>query len=67
MPRALFALCQMHLHANKLHTWKCVVNEWKVLIAEFPTVHVAGFEGSDTSTLLGASGSEPLSCHGDHN
>jgi len=38
----------MHLHANQLDTWKGVVYERKMLIVEFPTVHFASFEGSDT-------------------
>jgi hypothetical protein len=56
----------MHLHAHELDTRKSVIDEAKMLIQEFPTVHVASFEGSDTSTRLRASGSEPLSCHQDH-
>jgi len=66
MPGTFFTLRQMHLHADELDTRKSVIDEAKMLIQEFPTVHVASFEGSDTSTRIRASGSEPLSCHQDH-
>jgi hypothetical protein len=49
----------MHLHADELDARQRVIYELKVLIPEFPTVHVSSIEGSDTSTHITGTGSEP--------
>ena len=46
MPRTLFTFCQVHLHADELDTGEGVIDECKMLVAEVPTVHDPGFEGS---------------------
>ena len=40
MPGTLITLGEMHLHADKLDTGQRVVDERKMLVLEFPTVHV---------------------------
>jgi hypothetical protein len=67
MPGTFLTFGQVHLHANELDTGKGVIDERQMLIVKIPTVHVASFEGSDTSTRLTGAGSEPLSCHRDRN
>ena len=53
----MLTFCEMHLHADELYAGKRVINEIKVLIAKFPTVHFLRFEGSDTCTRMSGTGS----------
>lgn len=46
MPGALLAFSDMHLHADELDTRESIVYEGTMIFAEFPTVHLRGFEGS---------------------
>lgn len=64
MPRTLFTLCEVHLHANELDTRESVIYECKMLVAEVPTVHDPGFEGSKYQyPRNGRWFPNPLTCH----
>ena len=50
----------MHLHADKLDARQRIIDKCEMFFPEFPTIHVASFKGSVSSTRIWGTGSRTL-------